>query len=578
MATRPTRKAGILQTRGLDPGLQRTLDAIIERLEVLNGLRGDALDQAVTFRDLSDSNFKLSTTGGGAPQIINTPPVAGGDGPTPGPTTPVSNVTANETYLALLISWTNPNFNLQHNEIWRNTVDDLTTAVQIGVTVNNQFMDYVGAKKSYYYWVRAVATDGSKAAYTALTDPPATTGVDPGQILLDPDNFQLQDGVNVIAPFLVGEINGEAAVGLSGQFIVDGSIRARHIVAGEIGAEHISVESLSAIKANMGTLTAGLIQTDPGEGFAYRVELEATAGTAFPIWYGSNAKSSANGRFYVDQNGQVVVKGLLNAGMIQQSFFAPATTGNNSFRIACDYPSNYTGGVYTGKAAHINPVRSTTQATPYLLAERDELIFAGAPTYTTYVSPTVTFLGPGHPSVTEYGRLGSSSELILLTVMVTIDSRGVGAQPWDEPFELAPGAETVFVTGEAEVDIQFQYQGDTQWSYLTTLPVASYGSGSTSFSMVVSTRETAFDYISFRYRVRAISVGLPQQSFEGIANSEMNLTSSSLVLTTSNLGYADNTLTLLTQEEIDDTPLAAEELEAKPGIVRLPGYNGFIIP
>ena len=55
MAVRPTRKAGIPKVRHQELSLQRTLDAIIERLEVIDGLRGDSLDRAVTFRDLTDA-------------------------------------------------------------------------------------------------------------------------------------------------------------------------------------------------------------------------------------------------------------------------------------------------------------------------------------------------------------------------------------------------------------------------------------------------------------------------------------------------------------------------------------------
>src|SRR5210317_1072520 len=112
MGQRQTRKAGILQIRRQEPSLQKTLDSIIERLEVLDGIRGDTLDQAVTFRDLEKSDFKLATSSsGGAPQIISTP--SEGDGPVIGPAVAPTGLVASETFLALLLTWTNPAFNLQ---------------------------------------------------------------------------------------------------------------------------------------------------------------------------------------------------------------------------------------------------------------------------------------------------------------------------------------------------------------------------------------------------------------------------------------------------------------------------------
>ena len=85
MAERKTRKVGLAKPRLLqnpDPELRRTLDGIIERLEVLDGLRGDALDRAVTYRDLKDtSGFGIGGfSGSGVPIIGDTP------GPPPGTT------------------------------------------------------------------------------------------------------------------------------------------------------------------------------------------------------------------------------------------------------------------------------------------------------------------------------------------------------------------------------------------------------------------------------------------------------------------------------------------------------------
>jgi len=562
MATRKTSKAGIPKLRVQDSALQRQLDAIVERLEVLDGVRGDDLDQAVTFRDLNAAGYPITTGlgGGGSPQIGNRPDT--GDGPGVGPTTAPENLAATETFLALLLTWTNPSFNLQHIEVWRSATDNLSAALMVGTTVSPQFVDYVGAEAAYYYWVRALATDGTYSAYNAVAGTLGETGINPGNLSIDPRFFALVDGTGTELPFLT---DGAGTIGIDGDLIVSESIRATSIVGNSIGADQIAAIQLSAINSDMGTITAGLLRT--ADSPAYRVEVQDQAATFYPLWYGSGAKSSGTGLFYVDQNGQVVVKGLLDAGMIRQSFFAPATTNYNSFRIACDYPSNYSGGVYSGKAAHICPILSTSQATAFVLATRSN---SASLSTVTFTSPTVSVLGPANSSATQYGRLGSDSELLHITVLVTATSEGTATiSGWNQA-----------IRGTLEVDVQYQYDGDTQWSYLTTLPMTAFGTGTVSFSTVVCTRSTAFDTLYFRYRVRPLTLDLPrgEDEFDTILSSVASLISSSLVITAANFGYADNTLTTLTASQIDDTPLTPEQLDQLTGVPQLPGFNGGIIP
>ena len=57
-----------------------------------------------------------------------------------------------------------------------------------------------------------------------------------------------------INAFVVGLVNGVATVGINGNLIVDDTILARHI----------SVSSLSALTANIGTVTAGKMQSADG--------------------------------------------------------------------------------------------------------------------------------------------------------------------------------------------------------------------------------------------------------------------------------------------------------------------------
>lgn len=58
-----------------------------------------------------------------------------------------------------------------------------------------------------------------------------------------------EDGTTIQA-FVVGLVNGVPTVGINGDLIVDGTILARHL----------DVETISAISADLGTITAGLIR------------------------------------------------------------------------------------------------------------------------------------------------------------------------------------------------------------------------------------------------------------------------------------------------------------------------------
>jgi hypothetical protein len=611
MGQRQTRKTGIQQGRTDNLQLNRMLGAIIERLEVLDGVRGDALDRAVTLRDLSDSGFKVTVnpvgTGGVTPPVVAPPPDSG-DGPGIGPTTPATDLTVDETYLALKVKWNNPSFNLQHIEVWRQTFDqgrvfDTNVAVQIGITTGTQYMDYVGANQTFYYWVRAVSTDGTKTAYTGNDPTDATfpgplygaegvTGVDPGQILLDPTNFQLQDGVDVVAPFLVGEIDGEPAVGLSGQFIVDGTIRASSIVTASLGAREINAESLSAISGNMGTLVAGLLTTAgkfvtnvfgtplyTTDENAWRVEIQDQTATQWPIWYGYGPKSAgSDARFYIDKNGNVTVKGLLDAGMIAQSFFAPSTTENNSFRIACEYwdnPASYSGGVYSGKAAHILPTILKSQTATHSFWY-DPL--AGFPRiYNTYTSSTVTLYSPTYSAANiQYGRLGSNAELILVEVTATMY-----ADSWQTISTMPDDFVRIAAFKTHDVYVEYKYDLDADWSVLSKNKLSIYGSSGATYKFLVCSRADDFDTLTFRYRIVPTSTGEPK---DGLGNVyAWNLINSSIEVSSPNFGYSDRTFATLDRAEITTAPLNIEELEQKAtntpnGVIRLPAFVDTVPP
>lgn len=533
MAVRKTRKTGIQKPRLSDLQLSRTLDAIIERLEILDGLRGDDLDKAVTFRDLSAANFKISTGGSTGTQITSVPSGTGGAPvPTVGPAGPPSGLAATETFLALLLTWTNTAINLQHVEVWRSATDNLSTATKIGTTVSPQFVDYVGATATYYYWVRSVGTDGSTSAFhpTGPTGIEGSTGIDPTNISIDPNFFAVTDGLGTELPFLT---DGFGNIGIDGNLLVDGSVRAESIVAKTIGADQLVGNSLSALYADLGTVTAGLFRSAPSP--AFRVELEDQASTAFPFWYGSGAKSDPNGLFFVNTVGDVIVRGTLDAGIIRQTFFTPSSQVNPPFRIATQYPSFYSGGQYTGKSAHLFPIQSRgstfdgvggNEGWQLSVAVGSSIIVSNP-----YTGEAITFTGPTASGTASWTRLGSFNETFMIAFSASAHrSVQIGADP------VNPGTSIVPVV------VQYRYDSGS-WLDLTTLQMRVADSGTVSFTQAFATRASpTFSSVSFRLR---IFTDIPA-SAPGDTTVSIYLSAVSLTLFSSNFGYGDATVTPIT--------------------------------
>jgi hypothetical protein len=111
------------------------------------------------------------------------------------------------------------------------------------------------------------------------------------------------------AVFGVGQVDGLTKVGVKGDLLIDGSIYGRSIAANQVTADKISVTTLSAVSADMGTVTAGTFKTSPVE-TGYRVELSDVG--SYPIWYGSGSKLAANAKFYLDTSGNAFFGGSIN--------------------------------------------------------------------------------------------------------------------------------------------------------------------------------------------------------------------------------------------------------------------------
>jgi hypothetical protein len=343
-------------------------------------------------------------------------------------------------------------------------------------------------------------------------------------------------------PFVIDLVDGVAQVGISGDLIVDGTIRATSIIAGSIGTAQLKLQELYAVFINADTITGQLIRTAPS---GYRVEIEGVdPGSGFPIWYGSGSKSAPTGLFYVDTQGNVVIKGLLDAGMIKQSYFTPAGQ-NQSFRIACDYPSNYFAGVYTGQAAHLGPVLTTGYNAGQ--SSQGATIIASSPlnkaqsltqVNTGYHTAALRIYSPTYTgSAIEYGRLGSLSENLAIRYSASLYNQFSDRQFW--------------------IIVKYQYDSEVERNAFIQHSMAA--SGMRSVTMVAEeifiTREAAWQTLDIRLGAGCV---WDDNLLRGTVQS-INLT-----ISTQNFGYAD----LGSISDVTGATTGATTIVRNPTIIR----------
>lgn len=166
-------------------GINAILNAIREQMQIDQGDRGDPLDRAVKIRDLTDAGvaeFLLSKRGKGQYATVVAP--AGNQLVTAAPPNP-ENLQANPTTATIYLTWDAPNYPYHaYTEVWRNTEDNLSTAIDLGARpAYRYYADPVDSGRTYYYWIRFVTHAGKKSDYNAVDGVSATTNLDPSVVL-----------------------------------------------------------------------------------------------------------------------------------------------------------------------------------------------------------------------------------------------------------------------------------------------------------------------------------------------------------------------------------------------------------
>lgn len=130
--------------------------ATSENVELLTGQRGNKLDKAVTFRELSALGLATLRPGTGGIYVPGKNPDLFPTGVYDKPHAPV-NVQAKGAFHTVLVDWGGPTYRGHaHAEVWRAETDSLPAATLVGTTIANMFSDAIGKGAKFYYWVRFV--------------------------------------------------------------------------------------------------------------------------------------------------------------------------------------------------------------------------------------------------------------------------------------------------------------------------------------------------------------------------------------------------------------------------------------
>lgn len=173
------------------------------------------------------------------------------------PSTPTS-LTASATYTNIILKWSHgAEADLDHFLVYRNSINNSGTAVQIGNSVKEFsgtfgiYQDAPPDDSTYYYWVKAVDTSNNTSGFSNVASDAAlgvVAGIGPGTIT----ETEISDD-SISTP----KLKANSVVSAK---IAAGEIGTDHLTAGAVTATKIDVSQLSAISADIGTITAGRIQ------------------------------------------------------------------------------------------------------------------------------------------------------------------------------------------------------------------------------------------------------------------------------------------------------------------------------
>lgn len=354
---------------GTDP--KEMIGAIKEIIEVREGQRGSRLDKSITWRDLFDQGVIALNIDGKA--YYNAPgggvvPAPANNGsidqsPPPAPT----GLEAVGALASIIISWDRPTYgNNAHayTEIWSSGTNDLGSATLIGTSPSQFYVDVTGSGAVRYYWIRWVSKFPVTGPFNGTAGTRGETGYDASYLIdvlkANPPpgvNYNPLLWVNADPNLVVNGVPVPLGTYMQAAYIADGTISrakiglaaiddarianlsAAKITAGDIDANRMRANivqavqgqfvSLSAVTANLGTVTISQ--------FGYlRTENALTYGFGTGIYLGWDASTY---KFRVGTPGG---QGLFWDGTNLSIVGSVYATGDGTFR-GTFYTGSYTG-------------------------------------------------------------------------------------------------------------------------------------------------------------------------------------------------------------------------------------------
>ncbi|MDK2957792.1 MAG: hypothetical protein PWQ57_3290 [Desulfovibrionales bacterium] len=259
----------------VDAATRTFLSAVKEILETMQGKRrGSGLEEVVTFGDLNNLGIQGRPDNIGDDALYDFSNFLRNSNPPnpPRDLAVVNSVVSNK------LSWTNPANNagdISHVEIWcAFGSESLSDALRVGVaTAPTATFTHTGlnTRIAHAYWIRTVNWSGMYSSWEPATGGhvvPADSSATINDLLatltddaqyetlhkIVADSFMvLQPSAGLTEPrpvFTVGTIDGEAAVGVNGDAIVDGAILARMLDADIVTGAFLSASAQISLGLN----------------------------------------------------------------------------------------------------------------------------------------------------------------------------------------------------------------------------------------------------------------------------------------------------------------------------------------
>jgi hypothetical protein len=140
--------------------------------------------------------------------------------------------------------------------------------------------------------------------------------------------------------------------------VTGGQVTGVSIADGTITAQKLSVSQLSAIVANLGTITSGLLRLVSG-GFNLEVGVDA----GYMMWAGSGTKNDANATFYLKPDGSAFFGGNLKANSVTTTNLVAGAVSNIQAASATDATASVSGS----DALNVLTVNIATTAAPVIV-------------------------------------------------------------------------------------------------------------------------------------------------------------------------------------------------------------------